>query len=82
VLEQLRQTGQSVKAAGAVLLRAGAFKRRTSPYTPRGFGERGLQFVREVADELAKGVVTEAMSANVIPLSGPPDRHGPSVFGT
>lgn len=67
-LEQFHETALSVKAAGAVLLRGGAFKPRTSPYSFQGLGERGLQIMREVADELGMGVVTEAMSAEEVPL--------------
>lgn len=66
--DQFRQTAEAVKDAGAVLLRGGAFKPRTSPYSFQGLGELGLQIMREVADELAMGVVTEAMSADEVPL--------------
>jgi 3-deoxy-7-phosphoheptulonate synthase len=64
--EQFRETALAVKAAGAVLLRGGAFKPRTSPYSFQGLGERGLQIMREVADELGTGIVTEAMSADEV----------------
>lgn len=67
-LEQFRETAVAVKAAGAALLRGGAFKPRTSPYSFQGLGERGLQIMREVADELGMGVATEAMSAEEVPL--------------
>src|SRR5262245_9883231 len=67
-LEQFRETAVAVKRAGASLLRGGAFKPRTSPYAFQGLGERGLQIMREVADELSMGVVTEAMSAEEVPL--------------
>ena len=67
-LEQFRETAVAVKAAGAVLLRGGAFKPRTSPYSFQGLGERGLEIMREVADELGMGIVTEAMSAEEVPL--------------
>ena len=66
--EQFRETALAVKAAGALLLRGGAFKPRTSPYSFQGLGERGLQIMRTVADELDMGVVTEAMSAEEVPL--------------
>lgn len=65
-LEQFRATALTVKAAGAVLLRGGAFKPRTSPYSFQGLGERGLQIMREVADELGMGIVTEAMSSEEV----------------
>lgn len=69
-LEQFRETAVRAKQAGAVLLRGGAFKPRTSPYSFQGLGERGLRIMREVADELAMGVVTEAMSADDVSLVG------------
>jgi 3-deoxy-7-phosphoheptulonate synthase len=67
-LEQFRMTAQAVHAAGAVLLRGGAFKPRTSPYSFQGLGVRGLEIMREVADELGMGVATEAMSAEEVVL--------------
>ncbi len=50
------------------LLRGGAFKPRTSPYSFQGLGVRGLEIMREVADELGMGVATEAMSAEEVVL--------------
>ena len=67
-MEQFRETALAVKAAGAVLLRGGAFKPRSSPYSFQGLGEQGLQIMRAVADELEMGVVTEAMAAEEVPL--------------
>lgn len=67
-LEQFREAAVAVKAAGAALLRGGAFKPRTSPYSFQGLGEHGLQIMREVADELAMGIVTEAMSSEDVQL--------------
>lgn len=67
-LEQFRETALAVAAAGAVLLRGGAFKPRTSPYSFQGLGEEGLAIMREVADDLEMGVVTEAMSAEEVAL--------------
>jgi 3-deoxy-7-phosphoheptulonate synthase len=61
--EQFRETALAVKAAGAVLLRGGAFKPRTSPYAFQGLGRRGLEIMRDVADELGMAVVTEVMAA-------------------
>lgn len=66
--DQFRTTAVRVRDAGASLLRGGAFKPRTSPYSFQGLGERGLQIMREVADDLSMGVVTEAMSAEEVPL--------------
>ena len=66
--EQFRTTALAVKAAGATLLRGGAFKPRTSPYSFQGLGVRGLEIMREVADDLGMGVATEAMSAEEVPV--------------
>ncbi|MFN2489694.1 MAG: 3-deoxy-7-phosphoheptulonate synthase [Actinomycetota bacterium] len=60
--EQFRETALAVKRAGAVLLRGGAFKPRTSPYAFQGLGIAGLEIMRSVADELEMGIVTEAMA--------------------
>ena len=51
------------KAAGATLLRGGAFKPRTSPYAFQGLGEGGLQILAEVRDETGLPVVTEVVDA-------------------
>jgi 3-deoxy-7-phosphoheptulonate synthase len=66
--EQFRQAAVAVKAAGAVLLRGGAFKPRTSPYAFQGLGRLGLEIMRGVADELGMGVVTEAMAVEDVEL--------------
>jgi 3-deoxy-7-phosphoheptulonate synthase len=50
-----------VKAAGANILRGGAFKPRTSPYSFQGLGEDGLKILRDVGDKHAMPVVTEVM---------------------
>jgi 3-deoxy-7-phosphoheptulonate synthase len=50
-----------VKRAGANILRGGAYKPRTSPYSFQGLGEEGLQILRDVGDELQMPVVTEVM---------------------
>lgn len=64
--DQFRAAALAVRAAGAALLRGGAFKPRTSPYSFQGLGREGLEIMREVADELGMGVVTEAMAAEDI----------------
>lgn len=66
--EQFLETAVAVQRAGAVLLRGGAFKPRTSPYSFQGLGAEGLRIMREVADRLGMGVITEAMSAEDVPL--------------
>ncbi|KRL76666.1 3-deoxy-7-phosphoheptulonate synthase [Secundilactobacillus paracollinoides DSM 15502 = JCM 11969] len=49
------------KASGATILRGGAFKPRTSPYSFQGLGEDGLKFLRKAADEYNMDVLTEVM---------------------
>src|SRR5690349_152781 len=49
--EQLRAVAQAVQRSGARVLRGGAFKPRTSPYTFQGHGETALQWMREAGDE-------------------------------
>ena len=48
-LEQFRTTAEAVKAAGAPLLRGGAFKPRTSPYSFQGLGVEGLHYLEQVS---------------------------------
>ncbi len=59
-----------VKAAGANLLRGGAFKPRTSPYSFQGLGEKGLQILREVGDKHGMPIVTEVMDPRQVELIG------------
>ena len=60
--EQVTETALAVKAAGAVMLRGGAYKPRTSPYDFQGLGIDGLKLLREAGDAAAMPVVTEVMS--------------------
>jgi 3-deoxy-7-phosphoheptulonate synthase len=57
-----------VKAAGANVLRGGAFKPRTSPYSFQGLGEKGLQILREVGHRHGLPVVTEVMDPRQVDL--------------
>ncbi len=57
------ETASAVKRAGAQVLRGGAFKPRTSPYSFQGLGEEGLKLLREVANATKMQVVTELMDA-------------------
>ncbi|WP_114228470.1 MULTISPECIES: 3-deoxy-7-phosphoheptulonate synthase [Sphingomonas] len=59
--DQLYESALAAKNAGATLLRAGAYKPRTSPYGFSGHGPAGLSILREVGDELGLPVVTEVM---------------------
>ena len=66
--EILLDIARHVKRAGANILRGGAYKPRTSPYSFQGLGEEGLQILREVGDELQMPVVTEVMDPRQVPL--------------
>lgn len=66
--EVLLEIARSVKAAGANILRGGAFKPRTSPYSYQGMGEEGLKILRKVGDELGMPVVTEVMDPRQVEL--------------
>jgi 3-deoxy-7-phosphoheptulonate synthase len=59
--EQTLETARVVKEAGGTMLRGGAFKPRTSPYTFQGLGDEGLAILREAGDETGLPVVTELM---------------------
>ena len=60
--EQVCSTAAAVKAAGAVVLRGGAYKPRTSPYDFQGLGVEGLKLLREAGDLSGMPIVTEVMS--------------------
>ena len=66
--QMLAETARAVRQAGASVLRGGAFKPRTSPYSFQGLGEEGLKFLDEVGRELDMPVVTELMDARDIGL--------------
>jgi 3-deoxy-7-phosphoheptulonate synthase len=66
--EILFEIGTAVRAAGANVLRGGAFKPRTSPYSFQGMGEEGLKILRRVGDELKMPVVTEVMDPRQVEL--------------
>lgn len=57
----LLEIARHVKSAGANILRGGAYKPRTSPYSFQGLGEEGLKILRDVGDEMEMPVVTEVM---------------------
>ena len=62
--EQTLAAAQMAKSAGAALLRGGAYKPRTSPYAFQGLGEKGLQILAEVRDEIGLPIVTEVVDAH------------------
>jgi 3-deoxy-7-phosphoheptulonate synthase len=66
--EELLEAAQAVHGAGAQMLRGGAFKPRTSPYSFQGLGEEGLRFLAEARGETGLPVVTEVMAPEQVPL--------------
>ena len=64
--EQIMKTAESVARAGARILRGGAFKPRTSPYSFQGLGVEGLRLLRQAADELDMLTVSEVMDQSQI----------------
>jgi 3-deoxy-7-phosphoheptulonate synthase len=60
-LEQFRATAAAVKAVGAPLLRGGAFKPRTSPYSFQGLGVEGLRYLQQVSEETGLPAITEVV---------------------
>ncbi|MFN3373630.1 MAG: 3-deoxy-7-phosphoheptulonate synthase [Chloroflexus sp.] len=66
--EQTFHVAQAVRAAGAVILRGGAYKPRTSPYSFHGLGEAGLQILAEARALTGLPVVTEVMDTETLPL--------------
>ena len=69
--ERLLLTAEAVKAAGAQILRGGAFKPRTSPYSFQGLGEQGLKLLRQAAEKNGLLVVSEVMDPSQISLMLP-----------
>jgi 3-deoxy-7-phosphoheptulonate synthase len=66
--EQMRETARAVRSAGASVLRGGAFKPRTSPYSFQGLGPEGLEILRETADELGMPCITEVVDVADVEL--------------
>ncbi|HKX53724.1 MAG TPA: N-acetylneuraminate synthase family protein, partial [Nitrosospira sp.] len=64
--EQMDSAAQHVSNAGCRLMRGGAFKPRTSPYTFQGSGEEGLKMFRRAADKHNLRIVTELMDARML----------------
>lgn len=62
--EQILEAAFAVKEAGAKILRGGAFKPRTSPYSFQGLGEEGLQFLAEARDRTGLLIITELMDSH------------------
>ena len=68
--EQVMATAAAVKRAGAKILRGGAFKPRSSPYSFQGLGEEGLQMLRRAGDAHDLPIVSEVMDVSQIELVG------------
>lgn len=68
--EQILETAIRVKEAGASILRGGAFKPRTSPYSFQGLKEKGLEFLADAKEKTGLSIITEVMSPEQVPLVG------------
>jgi 3-deoxy-7-phosphoheptulonate synthase len=68
--EQIIETAQRVKEAGAHMLRGGAYKPRTSPYSFQGLGEEGLRYLAEARELTGLPIVTEVMAPDQVALVG------------
>ena len=66
--DQLMETAHAVKKAGAKVLRGGAFKPRTSPYSFQGLGEEGLRLLAQAREQTGLLIVTEVMEPQMVPL--------------
>ncbi|HLZ40186.1 MAG TPA: 3-deoxy-7-phosphoheptulonate synthase [Candidatus Sulfotelmatobacter sp.] len=69
--EQLFTTAEAVAKAGAKVLRGGAFKPRSSPYSFQGHGEEALKILREAAEKFKLLVISEVMEISQIPMMLP-----------
>ena len=66
--DQLYETADAVKAAGATVLRGGAFKPRTSPYSFQGLGVQGLRYLAEARERTGLPVITEVMEPSQVDI--------------
>lgn len=66
--EQIFESARAVKAGGGELLRGGAYKPRTSPYSFQGLGEEGLRYLAEARERTGLGIVTEAVDTESFDL--------------
>ena len=66
--EQLSETARRVRAGGAVMLRGGAFKPRTSPYSFQGLGKAGLEMLKRAREATGLSVVSEVMDTRQVEL--------------
>ncbi|MCZ6891192.1 MAG: 3-deoxy-7-phosphoheptulonate synthase [Chloroflexi bacterium] len=66
--QQVMDTARAVKEAGGNILRGGAFKPRSSPYSFRGLGEEGLKYLASAKDETGLPIITEVMDTRDVEL--------------
>ena len=66
--EQIEECARLMASYGVKIIRGGAFKPRTSPYSFQGLGEEGLKLIRKAADKYNLAVTSEVMEINQIPL--------------
>jgi len=66
--DQFRRAAEYVKSAGATILRGGAYKPRTSPYSFQGLAEEGLRIIQQVGNETGLVTITEVMAGDLVPL--------------
>jgi len=64
--DQIMRVAEIVKSSGAKILRGGAFKPRTSPYSFQGLGEEGLKLLREAGDRFGLVVITEVIDVSLV----------------
>jgi 3-deoxy-7-phosphoheptulonate synthase len=64
----LLEIAKIAKEAGGTILRGGAFKPRSSPYSFQGLGEKGLKYIQEIGKKLKMPTISEAMSVEQVPL--------------
>ena len=64
--EQIMESAHRVRESGAVMLRGGAFKPRTSPYAFQGLGEKGLEYLKEAGEATGMPVVSEIVSPSLV----------------
>lgn len=68
--DMILETAHMVKEAGATVLRGGAFKPRSSPYSFQGLGEEGLKYLADAREATGLAIITEVMSVDEIDLVG------------
>lgn len=74
---QMMTIAKAVKQSGACMLRGGAYKPRSSPYSFQGLGEEGLILLKKAGDSVGLPVVTEVVSSEHLPLM---EKHGVDVY--